>query len=103
MAWHSAWSLPPRVADSLELGERGGATDCAGVACRGGTGSEWVTPLLKKLRTIATQMPGEFAPGRLRGLGRTRQLLKEIGGVGDNDVRMIMYDNARALVTPQSH
>ena len=25
------------------------------------TGSEWVAPLLKKLRNVSTQMPGEFA------------------------------------------
>ncbi|HZP29196.1 MAG TPA: amidohydrolase family protein [Acidimicrobiia bacterium] len=103
------------------------------------TGSDWVAPLLKKLRSISVQLPGEFAedpyelfrrhvwvspffeddvltlvnqlgPERVvfgsdyphaEGLADPAGFVKELEGVADADVRRIMHDNARMLVTPQ--
>jgi len=103
------------------------------------TGSGWVAPLLKKLRTIAIQVPGVFnadphelflehvwvspffeddvrklveriGPDRVvfgsdyphaEGLSDPVSFEKEIDGLPDGDVRKIMHDNARALVTPR--
>ncbi len=103
------------------------------------TGSGWVAPLLKKLRTIAIQVPGVFGqdpyelflehvwvspffeddvlklverigPDRVvfgsdyphaEGLADPVSFEKELDGLPDADVRKIMHDNARALVTPR--
>jgi predicted TIM-barrel fold metal-dependent hydrolase len=103
------------------------------------TGSGWVAPLLKKLRTIAIQLPGVFGadPYELflehvwispffeddvmklvervgadrvvfgsdyphaEGLADPVSFVKEIDGLPGTDVRKIMHDNARALVTPR--
>jgi predicted TIM-barrel fold metal-dependent hydrolase len=101
------------------------------------TGSAWVRPLLKKLRTLAIQLPHEFGvdPYELfldhvsvspffeddildlvdcvgaervvfgsdyphaEGLEEPASFRKEIDSLPDADVRRIMHDNARALVT----
>ena len=101
------------------------------------TGSGWVKPLLKKLRSLSVQMPGEFdqdpyelfrehvwvspffeddvlalvdlvGPDRVvfgsdyphaEGLEDPAGFVKELDGVADADVKKIMHDNARALVT----
>ncbi len=103
------------------------------------TGSGWVKPLLKKLRTISIQVPGHFEqdPYELflrhvwvspffednvmalvdllgaervlfgsdyphaEGLPEPTSFAKEIDSLPEADVRKIMHDNARALVTPQ--
>jgi predicted TIM-barrel fold metal-dependent hydrolase len=103
------------------------------------TGSEWVAPLLKKLRTLAIQLPGEFATDpyelflehvwvspffeddvlalvervgaervvfgsdwpHVEGLAEPSDFAKEIDGLPEADVRRIMRDNARELVTPR--
>ena len=103
------------------------------------TGSGWVAPLLKKLRTISIQVPGIFSkdPYELflehvwvspffeddvlklvdrmgadrvvfgsdyphaEGLADPVSFEKEIHGLPETDVRKIMHDNARALVTPR--
>ena len=103
------------------------------------TGSEWVAPLLKKLRTVSTQMPDEFAEDphelflehvwvspffeddvyalveevgtsrvvfgsdypHVEGLAEPAAFAKEIDRLPDADVRRIMRDNARELVTPR--
>ena len=44
------------------------------------TGSEWVAPLLKKLRNVSTQMPGEFAEDPPRALPRARVGLAVLRG-----------------------
>ena len=104
------------------------------------TGSGWVAPLLKKLRTVSIQMPGEFAQDpyelflehvwvspffeddvyslveavgasrvvfgsdwpHVEGLAEPRAFVKEIAALPDDDVRRIMRDNARELVTPKA-
>jgi len=103
------------------------------------TGSDWVGPLLKKIRTLAIQAPGTFTedPYELfkehvwvspffeddvmgliemvgaervvfgsdwphaEGLAEPAGFVKELAGLPEADVRKIMHDNARALVTPQ--
>jgi predicted TIM-barrel fold metal-dependent hydrolase len=103
------------------------------------TGSGWVKPLLKKLRSLSVQMPGEFDrdPYELfrehvwvspffeddvlalidvvgtdrvifgsdyphaEGLEDPASFVKELEGVADADVRRIMHDTARSLVTPR--
>jgi predicted TIM-barrel fold metal-dependent hydrolase len=103
------------------------------------TGSGWVKPLLKKLRSLSVQMPGAFeqdpyqlfrehvwvspffeddvlalvellGPEKVvfgsdyphaEGLEDPSSFVKELEGVADADVRRIMHDNARALVTPR--
>ncbi|MBV8949631.1 MAG: amidohydrolase [Actinobacteria bacterium] len=103
------------------------------------TGSGWVAPMLKRLRTLAIQVPGEFDtdPYELflehvwvspffeddvlklvervgadrvlfgsdyphaEGLSDPVSFVKEIDGLADADVRKIMHDNARSLVTPR--
>jgi predicted TIM-barrel fold metal-dependent hydrolase len=103
------------------------------------TGSDWVAPLLKKLRTISVQMPGEFADDpyelflehvwvspffeddvyalvdqvgtsrvvfgsdypHVEGLAEPAAFAKEIDRLPDEDVRKVMRDNARELVTPR--
>src|SRR5262249_47372445 len=103
------------------------------------TGSGWVKPLLKKLRSLSVQMPGAFeqdpyqlfrehvwvspffeddvvslvellGPEKVvfgsdyphaEGLEAPSSFVKELEGVADADVRRIMHDNARALVTPR--
>ena len=103
------------------------------------TGSGWVKPLLKKLRSLSVQMPGEFDrdPYELfrehvwvspffeddvlalidvvgtdrvvfgsdyphaEGLEDPASFVKELEGVADADVRKIMHDTARSLVTPR--
>jgi predicted TIM-barrel fold metal-dependent hydrolase len=103
------------------------------------TGSGWVAPLLKRLRSVAVQAPGTFGtdPYELflehvwvspffednvrnlvdrigadrvlfgsdyphaEGLSDPVSFEKEIDGLPDEDVRKIMHDNARALVTPR--
>jgi predicted TIM-barrel fold metal-dependent hydrolase len=104
------------------------------------TGSGWVAPLLKKLRTISVQMPGEFArdpyelfldrvwvspffeddvyalveqvgAGRVvfgsdyphvEGLADPASFEKEIDRLPADDVRRIMRENGRELVTPRA-
>jgi predicted TIM-barrel fold metal-dependent hydrolase len=104
------------------------------------TGSKWVSPLLKSLRTISIQMPGEFAQDpyelfrehvwvspffeddvyklvetvgaprvvfgsdypHVEGLAEPASFVKEIDRLPDVDIRRIMRDNARELVTPRS-
>jgi predicted TIM-barrel fold metal-dependent hydrolase len=103
------------------------------------TGSGWVAPLLKKLRAVAIQLPGEFRedPYELfldrvwvspffeddvidlvervgadnvlfgsdyphaEGLADPASFEKEVDGLPADDVRKIMRDNARGLVTPR--
>jgi predicted TIM-barrel fold metal-dependent hydrolase len=103
------------------------------------TGSKWVSPLLKSLRTISIQMPGEFAQDpyelflehvwvspffeddvyklvetvgaprvvfgsdypHVEGLAEPASFVKEIDRLPDADIRRIMRDNARELVTPR--
>jgi predicted TIM-barrel fold metal-dependent hydrolase len=103
------------------------------------TGSGWVKPLLKKLRSASVQAPDAFrsdpheqflshvsvspffeddvlalvnllGPERVvfgsdyphaEGLEDPASFVKELEGVADADVRRIMHDNARALVTPR--
>jgi predicted TIM-barrel fold metal-dependent hydrolase len=103
------------------------------------TGSGWVAPLLKKLRAVAIQLPGEFRedPYELfldrvwvspffeddvidlvervgadnvlfgsdyphaAGLADPASFEKEVDGLPADDVRKIMRDNARGLVTPR--
>jgi len=103
------------------------------------TGSGWVAPLLKKLRSLAIQLPGEFRedPYELfldrvwvspffeddvialvkrvgadkvlfgsdyphaEGLGDPASFEKEVDGLPADDIRKIMRDNARGLVTPR--
>jgi predicted TIM-barrel fold metal-dependent hydrolase len=103
------------------------------------TGSGWVGPLLKRLRSVAIQVPGAFGadPYELflehvwvspffeddvlalverigahkvvfgsdyphaEGLSDPASFEKEIDGLAPADVRTIMHDNARALVTPR--
>jgi predicted TIM-barrel fold metal-dependent hydrolase len=104
------------------------------------TGSGWVGPLLKRLRSLKIQVPGVFNadPYELflehvwvspffeddvvalvervganhvlfgsdyphaEGLAEPTSFVKEIDGLPDGDVRKIMHDNARALVTPRT-
>jgi predicted TIM-barrel fold metal-dependent hydrolase len=103
------------------------------------TGSGWVKPLLKKLRSTSIMVPDAFrsdpheqflshvsvspffeddvlalvqllGPERVvfgsdyphaEGLEDPASFVKELEGVADADVRKIMHDNARALVTPR--
>ncbi len=103
------------------------------------TGSGWVSPLLKKLRSVSVQLPGEFGsdpyelflehvwvspffeddvlalidlvgPRRVvfgsdyphaEGLAEPAAFEKEIQGLDASDVKLIMHDNARELVTRQ--
>jgi predicted TIM-barrel fold metal-dependent hydrolase len=103
------------------------------------TGSDWVAPLLKKLRSISIQMPGEFAHDpyelflehvwvspffeddvyalveqvgssrvvfgsdypHVEGLAEPASFAKEIDRLPEDDVRRIMRDNGRELVTPR--
>ncbi|GMU80022.1 MAG: amidohydrolase [Acidimicrobiia bacterium] len=104
------------------------------------TGSDWVGGLLKKLRTLAIQVPGEFGADpyeqflehvwvspffeddvqvllghvgaervlfgsdwpHVEGLADPASFVKELDGLSDADVRKIMRDNARDLVTPRT-
>jgi predicted TIM-barrel fold metal-dependent hydrolase len=103
------------------------------------TGSGWVKPLLKKLRSASVQAPDAFrsdpheqflshvsvspffeddvlalvdllGPQRVvfgsdyphaEGLEDPASFVKELEGVAPADVRRIMHDNARTLVTPR--
>jgi predicted TIM-barrel fold metal-dependent hydrolase len=103
------------------------------------TGSGWVSPLLKRLRKTAVQLPHAFGAdpyelfmehvwvspffeddvqALVRRVGAERVLFgsdfphaeglaeplsfeKELQGFSEKDVRLIMHDNARALVTPR--
>jgi predicted TIM-barrel fold metal-dependent hydrolase len=102
------------------------------------TGSHWVAPLIKKLKTIAIQMPGAFGADpyqlfhehvtvspffeddvleltrlvgpehvvfgsdwpHVEGLAEPASFAKELDSLPAEDVRKIMHDNARGLVTP---
>jgi predicted TIM-barrel fold metal-dependent hydrolase len=102
------------------------------------TGSDWVAPLIKKLKTIAIQMPGAFGADpyqlfhehvtvspffeddvleltrlvgpehvvfgsdwpHVEGLAEPASFAKELDSLPAEDVRKIMHDNARGLVTP---
>ena len=103
------------------------------------TGSYWVEPLLKKLKSTAVQMPGEFAEDpyelflehvwvspfaeddpyelvdligsshvifgsdypHVEGLADPGSYAEELQALPASDVRKIMRDNARELVTPR--
>jgi predicted TIM-barrel fold metal-dependent hydrolase len=103
------------------------------------TGSGWVRPLLKKLRSVSIQMPGVFAQDpyelflehvwvspffeddvyrlveavgasrvvfgsdypHVEGLAEPADFVKEISQLPAEDIRRIMRDNARELVTPR--
>jgi predicted TIM-barrel fold metal-dependent hydrolase len=103
------------------------------------TGSDWVAPLMKKLKNVSIQMPGEFTADpyelfrkhvwvspffeddvtalvnlvgadrvvfgsdwpHVEGLAEPASFAKEISGLSDADIRTIMHDNARELVTPR--
>ncbi len=103
------------------------------------TGSGWVSPLLKRLRKTAVQLPRAFAsdpydqfmehvwvspffeddvialvkrigPDRVvfgsdfphaEGLAEPTTFEKELQGLPDQDIRKIMHDNGRSLVTPR--
>jgi predicted TIM-barrel fold metal-dependent hydrolase len=103
------------------------------------TGSDWVAPLLKKMKTVSVQLPGEFSADPVEtfrrhvwvspffeddimelislmgadrvvfgsdfphaeGLAEPASFVKEIAGLDDADLRKVMHDNARALVTPR--
>jgi predicted TIM-barrel fold metal-dependent hydrolase len=103
------------------------------------TGSGWVKPLLKKLQTVAVQVPDAFGEDpyglfmrnvwvspffeddvvalvRLLGADRVvfgsdyphaeglpdpATFVKELDGLDDGEIRKVMYDNARELVTPR--
>ena len=104
------------------------------------TGSGWVGPLLKRLRTISIQLPGTFAQDpyelfmehvwvspffeddvyalvervgasrvvfgsdypHVEGLAQPADFVKEIDRLPADDIRRIMRDNARELVTPKT-
>jgi predicted TIM-barrel fold metal-dependent hydrolase len=103
------------------------------------TGSEWVAPLLKKLKALAVQLPGEFGRDpyeqfmehvwvspffeddvpalvdvvgadrvvfgsdypHVEGLAEPASFEKELSNLDPVEIKKIMYDNARGLVTPQ--
>ncbi len=103
------------------------------------TGSGWVGPLLKKLRSVSIQAPGEFGQDpyelflehvwvspffeddvyklvdrmgasrvvfgsdypHVEGLAEPAEFLNEIDKLPAEDIRKIMRDNARELVTPR--
>lgn len=103
------------------------------------TGAGWVGPLLKKLRTVPIQVPGEFDQDpyelflehvwvspffeddvyklvdrvgadhvifgsdwpHVEGLAEPSEFVHEIDKLDDADIRKIMRDNARSLVTPR--
>ena len=104
------------------------------------TGSQWVGPFVKKLRTAAIQMPGEFTQDpyelflervwvmpffeddvyelvghvgadnvifgsdwpHVEGLSEPASFVDEIDKLDAADIRKIMRDNARGLVTPNA-
>jgi len=103
------------------------------------TGSGWVSPLLKRLRKTAVQLPHAFGSDpydlfmehvwvspffeddvlalvdrvgadrvvfgsdfpHAEGLAEPASFEKELAGLADGDVRKVMHDNARDLVTPR--
>jgi predicted TIM-barrel fold metal-dependent hydrolase len=103
------------------------------------TGSDWVAPLLKKLKNLFVQMPGFFGEDpyevfrrnvwvspffeddileliglvgadhvvfgsdwpHVEGLSDPASFEKDLTGVAASDVKKIMHDNGRDLVTPR--
>jgi predicted TIM-barrel fold metal-dependent hydrolase len=103
------------------------------------TGSDWVAPLLKKLKSVATMVPDAFGADPVElfsehvwvspffeddvleliglvgaenvlfgsdwphaeGLADPASFVKELDGLSDDDIRKVMRDNARELVTPR--